>query len=185
MTPVGGMPEIHPTVFAELDAAKNHFELFGLPTSFTVDTNRLAERYRALSTQARADTALATASPAQLDEAYRTLLDPLARARYLLRLHGRELGRGRGNAGLLVEQLELREQLQEVSNRTRTALAVSSVLTDLAEQSAVLAKELRTLFEDPSTDNLELAHDLVHQLEFIALCRRDAEQRRDALQRRG
>nr|WP_210424688.1 iron-sulfur cluster co-chaperone HscB C-terminal domain-containing protein [Marichromatium bheemlicum] len=171
-----------PTVFAVLDAAKNHFELFGLPTSFAVDTNRLAERYRALSAQARADTALAIPSPPQLDEAYRTLLDPLTRARYLLRLYGRELGRGRGNAALLVEQIELREQLKQVSNPTRTALAVSSVLTELAEQSAVLAKELRTLFEDPSADNLELAHDLVHQLEFIALCRRDAEQHRSLRQ---
>ncbi|MBN2885363.1 MAG: molecular chaperone Hsc20 [Chromatiaceae bacterium] len=171
-----------------LDAAKNHFELFGLPPSFSLDRRQLAERYRLLVSAARAEGLGADADPEgtpdtptlqRIEEAYQVLLDPLARAKYLLALHGEEISETEDNGGArLIDQMELRESLDEASSRSAPDMAVAKVLTELAEQGASLSKELHALLADPTPENLSAARDIVAQLDFLARCRRDAEQRR-------
>lgn len=183
---------------AVLDIAKNHFELFGLAPSFSLDPRQLAERYRLLLSAAQqaeraseddnADDARATSTLHCIDEAYRVLLDPLARAKYLLTLfacepEGEQGARDNGGARL-IDQMEVRASLAEASSRSDSATAVATVLTELAEQSALLGKELQVLFANPSPDNLNAARDVVSRLEFLARCRRDAEQQRAALDSR-
>src|ERR1700690_3198203 len=80
----------------------NHFELFGLPQRFHLDLTRLDEAYRGIQSQVHPDrfvNASATErrismqSATQVNEAYRTLKDPLARARYLLSLQSADVAR--------------------------------------------------------------------------------------------
>lgn len=107
-----------------MNAARDHYLLFGLPRRFALDTAELEQRYRALQAEVHPDrhahrgeaeqlSAMQLAT--QVNEAYRTLRQPLARGRYLLHLQGRELAVENNNAmpaSFLIEQLELRESVE-------------------------------------------------------------------------
>ncbi|KAI4233275.1 MAG: hypothetical protein L6R40_007113 [Gallowayella cf. fulva] len=75
------------------------------------------------------DKAKAETASAVINDAYRTLLNPLARARYLLSLHGVEMAEdesiagspsdstGGMDAGLLMEVMEVREDIEAAQSR--------------------------------------------------------------------
>ena len=75
----------------------NHFELFGLVPAFALDPSRLDAAYRDIQSQVHPDR-YAHAGDAErrasmqmttrVNEAYRTLKDPVERGKYLLELHG-------------------------------------------------------------------------------------------------
>jgi molecular chaperone HscB len=119
------------------DARADHFQVLGVPRRFAVDLGTMEGRYKELTRVlhpdrfARADARARRASLArsvQLNEAWRTLKDPVQRSEYLLALCGIEVGgeqgtlrRGAGGQkervpvpqALLLEVLELREALAE------------------------------------------------------------------------
>lgn len=167
---------------------KNHFELFGLPVGFAIDSGLLTERYRSLVHHLRAEFAeggeeLARAL-AQIDQAYRTLLDPLARAEYLFELYGAETperSEGETQGASLIEEIERQETLVAATNRSDPGAALSEFLTRLAERGAALGKELDQLFADPSPHNLSAARAVVRQLQMLARCQREAEGRQSGV----
>ena len=80
-----------------IDFSRNHFELFGLPQRFRFDAAALDSAYHRLqvevhpdrfATAGEAQQRLALQSSARVNEASRALKDPVARAQYLLSLHG-------------------------------------------------------------------------------------------------
>jgi molecular chaperone HscB len=80
-----------------IDFSHNHFELFGLPERFRFDADALDRAYRALQGEVHPDRfasaseserRLALQSSARVNEAYQALRDPVARAQYMLSLHG-------------------------------------------------------------------------------------------------
>jgi len=104
---------------------QDHFELFGLPARFAVDTTALETRYHELQREVHPDR-FASASQAEqrvsmqlatrVNEAYQALKAPLARAAYLLHLHGIDPEFETNTAmpaEFLDEQLKLREALEE------------------------------------------------------------------------
>jgi molecular chaperone HscB len=111
----------------------NYFAVFGLVPVLHLDLGMLEHQFHKLSRKlhpdrfARATTEEKEWSLAQsslLNDAYRTLKDPIARTRYLLRLHGAEIGEefagkdkkdpSRAPADLLEEVFELNMQLEEL-----------------------------------------------------------------------
>ncbi len=106
-----------------LDIQQNHFDLFGLPAVFALDEAALDAGYRRLQAEVHPDRH-AAATPAErrrsmqwathVNEAYRTLKSPIARARYLLQLHGVDTGED-SNASMpaefLMRQMEWREAI--------------------------------------------------------------------------
>jgi molecular chaperone HscA len=102
------------------DLSHNHFELFGLKAGFEVDGETLALRYRDLQKETHPDRfanaseqerRLSVQLAAQINEAFRVLKSPLARARYLLELKGVVIDDTdtRMDPAFLMEQMELRE----------------------------------------------------------------------------
>jgi DnaJ-domain-containing protein 1 len=94
-----GAPRILPVVCTEcgtiFEIPSDAFELFGLTRSWAVDLASLEQRYDALSqafrekSSARPDTLERSKTAVEaLDAARRLLLDPLARAQYLLASYG-------------------------------------------------------------------------------------------------
>jgi molecular chaperone HscB len=104
-----------------IDFSRNHFELFGLPARFRFDAAMLDRAYRELQSEVHPDRyaganetlqRLALQSSARVNEAYRALKDPVARAQYLLSLHGVEAFAETDTAlpvDFLERQLERRE----------------------------------------------------------------------------
>jgi molecular chaperone HscB len=104
---------------------QNHFELFHLPQRFEIDTEALDRAYHEVQNQAHPDR-FASASGAEkrvamqwatrANEAYQTLKNPLARAKYLCELNGVDLQVESNTAmppAFLMQQMEWREALED------------------------------------------------------------------------
>ena len=110
-----------------IDFSRNHFELFGLPERFRCDGAALERAYHRLqgevhpdrhATSGEKDQRLALQSSARVNEAYRALKDPVARAQYLLTLRGIDALDERDTAlslDFLERQLERREAAAEAA----------------------------------------------------------------------
>ena len=107
-------------------AGADYFSFFGLPQKLTLDLPALEQKFHSLSWKlhpdhfARASEAerqLSLDLSSQLNDAYRTLRDPVARVEYLLSLSGmRKEGQKKQQAPpeLLEEVFELNESLDEL-----------------------------------------------------------------------
>ena len=106
-------------------ARRDHFELFGLPRAYAVDAAELERLYRDVQARVHpdkhahlsdAERRIAMQWATQVNEAYRTLRNPLLRARYLLELGGHD-ARIETNtampADFLMQQMELRETVAD------------------------------------------------------------------------
>ncbi|WP_089725775.1 Fe-S protein assembly co-chaperone HscB [Candidatus Thiosymbion oneisti] len=170
-----------------LDFSKNHFELFGLPMSYRVDGDLLAERYHALQHALHPDRyaaagarerRLSMQASTRVNEAFQTLKEPLARAHYLLSLHTgawSDEPASTQDTAFLMEQMELREALAQVKDRPDPGTAVGEILDRLADHAHVLTSELEALLEAPSAPDLEAAQERVRKLQFVTKCRVEAE----------
>jgi molecular chaperone HscB len=111
----------------------DYFQVFGLPRGFQVDLPALEHEFHRLSRKVHPDRFAragekerewSLADTALLNDAYRTLKDPLSRTEYLLKLEGAEIGEehsgkdrkdpSRVPADLLEEAFELNMQLEEM-----------------------------------------------------------------------
>lgn len=102
----------------------NHFELFNLPISLSVDTSGLSKQYFELQRKYHPDR-FAQASDAEQEEAlqlsalvnkaFKTLKDPDAVIHYVLQLKGllEEEEKYQLSPGFLMEVMELNEELEE------------------------------------------------------------------------
>lgn len=142
-----------------------HFDPFGLAPGWELDPGQLEAKYRALSLQLHPDR-FAQAPPKErrlslehtsaLNEAYRTLKDPVRRAFYLLRLQGVNLEdeaaaeRARMPMDFLEEVMELREAL-DTARAKKDADRVQEMAADVQrkkkacmEQAVVALKAAET-----------------------------------------
>jgi molecular chaperone HscB len=124
---------------------RNHFELFGLTPAFAVDAAALDEAYRRVQAEVHPDR-FAAAGDAErrasmqwttrANEAYRTLKDPVQRAKHLLELQGIDVGFETNTqmpTGFLMQQLEMREQI-EAAVGGKDSAALGSLMEMLGAQ---------------------------------------------------
>jgi len=117
----------------------DHFARLGLPAALDLEAASLDRAYFALQRQWHPDRfvakppeerARASIEAAALNDAYRTLKDPLSRAVYLAGLKGVELpgdGKTIDDPDLLIEAMEAREELHEApSGEAVDALAAKA-----------------------------------------------------------
>jgi len=140
-----------------IDPTRNHFELFGLPHRYRHDGAALERAYRALQSEVHPDRfaggseqqkRMALQSSAHVNEAYRALKDPVARASYLLGLHGVDALDETDTAlplDFLERQLDRREVAEDaVAARDARALAAlaGEIRAEIADRETVLAQRL-------------------------------------------
>lgn len=163
------------------DISQNYFTIFTLPAKLVVDTAALEKSFYALSRRLHPDRfaarsaeeqEAALAESSRLNDAYRTLKDPIARTEYLLKLEGVELeeqskaateaARASGTAkkqivpeDLLEEAFELNMQLEEMRAAKKMGEDDPQLRSDLlAAKAGFDAKmtetqeELETLWAD-------------------------------------
>ncbi len=157
----------------------NHFELFGLPTGFVIDSEALSLRYRELQKAAHPDRfagssaqeqRLAVEQASRINEGYRVLKSPLLRARHLLELAGVELD---DNAtamepAFLMQQMELREALASVKSKADPFGALAELREDIEARERVLIDELAAAFDHGGEDALERATGDVRKMQFMS-----------------
>ena len=162
-------------MFEPIPATANYFDILGVPAS--ADVAMLTRRFHELSRKyhpdrwATADAATQTAaldSAALINDAYRTLRDPFARAEYLLRRErGVNLAENKATAKppqeLFAQVLELQESLMEYREaqgegddaaRARLRPSLESAKAEFEAAYQGMSARLQTLFAawDAGTD---------------------------------
>jgi molecular chaperone HscB len=166
-----------------IDFSRNHFELFGLAASYRVDDAALERAYRELQSAVHPDRfargsdtekRLALQSSARVNEGYRTLRDPVARAEYLLSLRGIDATAETDNrlpVAFLSRQLERREEAEEAF-AAQDAPALSRLIDDIRGEADELRTEVARALE---AGDDETARTRVRELRFISKVADDLE----------
>ena len=166
---------------------KNYFELFGLPATYDLDVGDLTGRYRDLARQVHPDRfaagleqerRIAVQTTALLNEAFQTLKDPVARARYLLQLRGVELGEGTEtamDAVFLSEQMELRERLDDARHDAQPKARLAELAADVEKRLQDTTEQLRVRLGGSAATDVERARHIVRELQFLDKLRRQID----------
>ena len=152
----------------------NYFTFFGFPRKLNLDPAELEKEFYALSRRLHPDLfAQANAEErtwsleqsSMLNDAYRTLKDPIKRTEYLLRLEGVELeeqskqatekARATGELkkqvvppGLLEEVFELNMHLEELRNQKKMGENDPALLEEIREAKISLEEKYDALFDE-------------------------------------
>jgi len=165
----------------------NHFELLGLQPRFRLDLAQLERSYREIQSRVHPDKFVhasdaerraSVQSATQVNEAYRTLKNPIARARYLLAQLEVDV-QTESNAAMpaefLLEQMQWRESVEEAADRP-------DELTGLA---ARLRSEMQAYYSELEA-HLDRERDYAHAagvLRKLMFLERLREEIADALER--
>ena len=170
-----------------MNLQSNDFELFGVPEQFAQDLARIDERWKELQREAHPDRFAAQGAAAQriamqwsvrINEAYRRLKDPLARAAYLCELRGAPIEAEKNTAmpaEFLVEQMEWREALDDAHSPGDVGKLHEQLV--LARRTAL--EQLRKTLDEQR--DAKAAAQQVRALMFIERFGEDVEARAEQL----
>ena len=165
------------------------FELFGLPERFAVDLGALDAKWKQLQGAAHPDRFATETAAAQrvamqwairINEAYRRLKDPLARAAYLCSLHGVDLQAENNTAmptAFLMQQMEWRDALSEATSLD----AVDALADEVAASRNATLKSLQSKIDGGADVDWRAVADTVRGLMFVDKFMSDIDKRVDAL----
>jgi molecular chaperone HscB len=121
----------------------DYFEVFGLPRTLGIDLAALEKTFHQLSRRYHPDY-FTTAPPAEktqavrmtalLNDAYRTLRNPVRRVEYLLSLYGFKSDGSKVPQSLLMEVFEINEQLEEVKAGRASVEEADSLRAQIKEK---------------------------------------------------
>ncbi|MCU7938425.1 MAG: Fe-S protein assembly co-chaperone HscB [gamma proteobacterium symbiont of Bathyaustriella thionipta] len=154
---------------------ENFFSLLGLPVSFSVDKKSLTENYHDIQKSIHPDKfanasdlerRLSVQKAAQINDALETLKNPTQRSIYLLSLYGIELGENNNSVdpAFLMEQMELRENLSQVSDKADPLDALDTILEDVKSRINQTINSLETLFQQLLSDDEKNEDELLKKL---------------------
>ncbi|MDY0971707.1 co-chaperone HscB [Siccibacter turicensis] len=167
----------------------DYFTLFGLPVSYPLDAEQLTLRYQDLqrrfhpdkfASHPQAEQLAAVQQSATINQAWQTLRHPLARAEYLLSLHGFDLASEQHtvrDTAFLMEQLALREELDEIEQARDDARLTAF----MARVDGMVKARHQQMVDDLASESWERAADTVRKLRFLDKLRSAAEQLEEKL----
>ncbi len=168
---------------------QDDFSIFQLPRQFTLDVKELELRWKALQKQVHPDK-FSMAGPAaqrlamqwssRVNEAYRRLKTPLARATYLCELMGAPI-QAESNTSMpthfLMEQMELREHLDEAQSAEDFKKLASLVQESISQRQAMCVK----WFEEEGSPKPQEASQEVRAWMFMDKFLQDIQRRAASL----
>ena len=169
---------------------KNHFELLGLVPAFALEPAQLDRAYREIQSKihpdrfAHAGEAERRASmqwTTQVNEAYRTLKSPVQRAKYLLELNGVDVAFETNTAmpaDFLMEQMELRENLEQAQDVATLALLQKNLVVEKRTIESRIAERIDAQRDYPG------AKELVRKLMFLERLGEEIDAAFDAIEMR-
>uniref|UniRef100_A0A1I8NNR7 J domain-containing protein n=1 Tax=Stomoxys calcitrans TaxID=35570 RepID=A0A1I8NNR7_STOCA len=155
----------------DVNSEVNYFELLQFPQSFALETSALTKRFRQLQSVVHPDKFSNKSSREQtnsadwsslINKAYKTLLIPIERGQYLLKLNGRQIPQDNSalDKEFLMEMMERNEEVEEANSKKELEEIHERLSGELHEKVAVLAK----VFAD---NNLEKATSLLVEMKYL------------------
>ena len=154
----------------------NFFELFDLPVSYDVDLSKIQQHYMALQKQVHPDKfasgtdqekRLSMQQTSWINEAQATLKDPVLRATYLLKLKGTDINLENEttmDAGFLMQQLELRERLENIKNEDDPLDVLDGLSKELKSSIDHMMKSFSQSYQ---ADQIDDAREWIRKLQFM------------------
>ncbi|XP_067644038.1 co-chaperone protein HscB homolog [Eurosta solidaginis] len=138
----------------------NYFELFNLPSSFSLEQQELTRRFRQLQTLVHPDKFSNKTTREQknsadwsalINKAYKTLSAPIERGQYILKLQGQQMPQDNSalDKAFLMDMMERNEQVEEANTSKDLELLNDAVVQELNASTIELNKkfELKALEE--------------------------------------
>ena len=130
----------------------DYFEVFGLPRVLGIDLAALEKTFYELSRKYHPDY-FTTAPPAEktqavrmtalLNDAYRTLRQPVRRVEYLISLYGFKADGSKVPQSLLMEVFEINEQLEQIKAGRASVEEIDSLRAQITEKRERFDAELQ------------------------------------------
>jgi molecular chaperone HscB len=159
-----------------LDLSQSYFELFRQPLNFEVDLTQLHKNQQDLQAKFHPDRfvnasdqekRLSVQQASWVNEAYQTLANPVQRARYMLEVSGLDMkdeSETTSDIEFLMEQIALREQMEEARDKEDPLVECDNIITNLKLRSAEISDEFSQKFEAGDLDNDKLVS---RKMQFI------------------
>lgn len=174
---------------------QTHFELFELPVSFEIDLQDLSQRYQELQRVVHPDKfanasdrerRLSVEKAAVINEAYQVLKSPQRRARYMLELQSVSFDDEKDTAldpAFLMEQIELREALGELSQNDDPLSSLNKIMADIKKRIAAVVADIQAGLASANLDDEQKSHlkQLVHKMQFLNKLQQEAEYQEENL----
>ena len=151
----------------------NFFELFGLPVTFEIDSDKLSLTYKTLAqvthpdkfaNAGSAEKLMMVQKNAQVNDGFQVLKNPISRAEHILELRGIELQHEKRtiqDAEFLMQQMEWREQLEEAENAANPEQVLNALEADIGGFSKAHTARLSELL---ALNSKEADHDAANEL---------------------
>ncbi|HEX20252.1 MAG TPA: Fe-S protein assembly co-chaperone HscB [Acidiferrobacteraceae bacterium] len=172
------------------DLKKDFFAFLGLPIAFDLDPEALEDNYRTLqkhlhpdkfSMSTEQEKRMAVQLTAHLNEAQATLSNPMRRGRYLLVMQGIDTNEETDTvmpAVFLMEQIEIREQLEELDS-------VDDPWARLDALAEMIGKKIKDRVQGLSkafaAKDFQGARGIVREMQFLHKIQDEIEQSEDRL----
>lgn len=172
------------------DLTTNYFAIFGAKSSYQIDFKALKVSYLALQRQVHPDNFASESDLIQrqavqrasyLNQAYDTLRSPLKRAVYLLQQAGHEYDPDvqiHNDPAFLMAQMELREQLAEVTEQPDPLIALEGFRQVASKNFSEHQKTFAEFFEDQDWNSAALE---INKMMFASKLLTDIDQKEEAL----
>jgi molecular chaperone HscB len=159
-----------------MDIKQNFFQLYSLPRCYAVDLSQLQNRHRQLQrkfhpdryvTATTADQRLAVQVTAYLNQAFKTLKNPVARGVYLLELAGLEplaVSKTQMPADFLLQQISLRESIDDLPKSLNMDQDISELFNRLQQQYKAIEIEFANTYGNGELSKAEVA---IRKLQFM------------------
>ena len=155
-----------------------YFDLLSLPVDYQVDLTLLNAHYLELQKVIHPDKfanhseqqLLAVQKAAEVNDALQTLKHPLKRAEYMLAERGVDIRAEQQTLQdpmFLMQQMELREALEEISSAAEPEDAIADIEQQIKQLMSTLHQELLSLISSSETAAQHKAADVVRKLKFI------------------
>lgn len=156
------------------------FATLGIPPRFTLDLPEIEKRYRDLSRALHPDKfvgrpaserRMALSKAIEVNEAWRTLKDPVKRVEALMRRAGAQVGETREGAAppaLLMEMMEQREALSE-ARAARDRAALDRLVAAMRERERQVIARLAACLDAPdcSADDAKAGVPALGELRYV------------------
>ncbi|KAM4827444.1 iron-sulfur cluster co-chaperone protein HscB isoform 1-T1 [Thomomys bottae] len=155
------------------DPTRDYFTLMDCNRSFKVDTTKLQHRYQQLqrlihpdffSQRSQTEKDFSEKHSTLVNDAYKTLLAPLSRGLYLLKLHGIEIPEGTDyqmDSQFLMEIMEINEKLAEAQSEE----AVAEVESTVQAKKKEFTDNVKMAFEQ---DDFEKAKEILTKMKYFS-----------------
>ena len=170
-----------------------YFELFAVPVDYNIDLATINKNYlelqRAVHPDRHAnassrDKLMSVQSAAEINDALQTLKHPVKRAEYMLSELGVDIRAEQQTLQdplFLMQQMELREELEELSSSSDPDAAIAQFEQQIKQLDNQYSAQLAEQLASSNEQQYQLAADNIRKLKFVYKLRDELERIEDSL----